>query len=279
MPNLGPRLEQLYDRFHLPQYLGHDPLGTVHRYSDPADQEVAGLIAASFAFGNVTAILRTLDRILEPLGPHPAETIAARQPRDWQHSYRGFVYRWVHAKDLRIYLAWIGEALRRHGSLGNLWQTVDDPADSDVLPAMARWIDALRGTGTVGLQPRRRTAQRAGGSKSELPSGAHLLLTSPAGKSGCKRMNLFLRWVCRPADGVDLGLWPIDPARLIMPVDTHILRVSRTILGITTRPMADLKTAIEITEAFRRIRPDDPCRYDFALTRPGILRLAEEEIG
>ncbi|MCB2153527.1 TIGR02757 family protein [bacterium] len=275
---LHDKLEDLYHRFHRPEFLDRDPLGVAHRYDDPADQEVAALIAASFAFGNVTAILRTLDRILKPLGAHPAKAIADRQPADWRNAYRGFVYRWVHAKDLRVYLAWIGCALREHGSLGNLWRALDEN-EPNVLPTMERWVDALRSTDTGRLQPRRRVLERTGGNHSELPSGAHMLLTSPAGKSGCKRINLFLRWVCRPADGVDLGLWDVSMKRLVMPVDTHILRVSQTVLGITTRPNADLKTALEITDAFARISPDDPCRYDFALTRPGILKLTEEEFG
>lgn len=278
MQNLESRLDDLFARFHRPEFLDRDPLGVVHRYSHPSDQEVVALIAASFAFGNVSAILRALEQILAPLGAHPAKVIAERAPSDWRSCYRGFAYRWVQARDLRIYLSWIGNALREHGTLGGLWSGVDR-GEETILPALGRWIGVLRGSDTGELQPRRRLLKRADGTESPLPSGAHLLLTSPSGKSGCKRMNLFLRWVCRPEDGVDLGLWEVSPARLIMPVDTHILRVSRTILGITTRPVADLKTALEITGAFARLRPDDPCRYDFALTRPGILRLAEEEFG
>ncbi|MBX3730648.1 MAG: TIGR02757 family protein [Candidatus Sumerlaeia bacterium] len=267
-------LEGLHAEFHRPEWLGSDPLGIVRTYDDPADREVVALIAASFAFGNVKAIRSSLNAILEPLGPHPAAMLAERAPADWGRHYRGFLYRWVRAQDLRLYLSWLGEALRRHQSLGNLWAALDQPGEATTVPTLARWIEALTALPTSGLRPRRRQLRRATGECSILPSGAHLLLTSPAGRSGCKRMNLFLRWVCRPDDGIDLGLWPVSPARLVMPVDTHVLQAAR-LLGLTRRTTADLRTALKITDALRAVAPEDPTRYDFALVRPGILGLKQ----
>ena len=95
------------------------------------------------------------------------------------------------------------------------------------------------------------------------------LLPSPAGGSACKRLNLFLRWMVR-RDDVDPGGWDGVPAsKLIVPLDTHMHRIGLA-LGLTGRRQADLRTAAEITAAFRAIAPDDPVRYDFALTRLGI---------
>jgi uncharacterized protein (TIGR02757 family) len=267
-------LEALHAEYHRPQWLDSDPLGIVRTYDEPADREVVALIAASFAFGNVKAIRSALTAILAPLGQHPAAAIADRQPADWSRQYPAFLYRWVRAQDLRLYLCWLGETLRRHQSLGNLWCALDQPAEPTTLPTLARWIEAITDMPTGRLRPRRRQLRRATGECSLLPSGAHLLLTSPAGRSGCKRMNLFLRWVCRPDDGIDLGLWPVSPARLVIPVDTHVLQAAR-LLGLTRRTTADLRTALEITEALRAVAPNDPTRFDFALVRPGILRLRD----
>ncbi len=267
-------LDDLYAEYHDPALLGTDPLGVVHTFDDPADREVVALIAASFAFGNVKAIQGAVDTVLRPLRPHPARALAAREPKDWARLYRGFVYRWVRAEDLRLYLAWIGGALRTHGSLGAMWQSLDEPNESTILPTLQRWIEALTEQKITGLRTRKRTLARRDAPPSPLPSGAHLLLTPPAKKSGCKRMNLFLRWVCRPNDGIDLGLWNVAPSRLIMPVDTHVLAVAE-LLKLTTRKTADLRTAVEITDALRAIAPDDPTRYDFSMTRPGIMRLRE----
>ena len=91
----------------------------------------------------------------------------------------------------------------------------------------------------------------------------------PSAGSACKRLNLYLKWMIRN-DQVDPGCWKkIPPSKLVMPLDTHIFRICSN-LGITKRKSADMKTALEITSFFRSINPEDPIKYDFALTRPGI---------
>lgn len=96
------------------------------------------------------------------------------------------------------------------------------------------------------------------------------LYPSPESGSACKRMNLFLRWMVRPADGLDLGLWKsLSPSRLIIPLDTHISRIAHQ-LGLTKRTSGDWRTAEEITESLRHFDPEDPLRYDFALCHLGI---------
>jgi uncharacterized protein (TIGR02757 family) len=116
---------------------------------------------------------------------------------------------------------------------------------------MARFADALRG---------------------DAPSRAlRHLVSDPRAGSACKRLFLYARWMVRPADGVDLGLWPIAPSALLIPVDTHIHRISRN-LGFTNRRTATWATAEEITSALRELDPDDPVKYDFALCHLGVSR-------
>jgi len=268
-------LESAYKQYHRPEYLHTDPLSVARRYEDRSDREVVALIAASFAFGNVVSINKTLDVILQPLGVHPASALAEWEPSRLARHFRGFVYRWVRAADLRIYLAWIGHALRENGSLGALWESLNDPSEETILPCLSRWVEALTTAECASLSRRKRWLHRARGPPSSLPSGAHLLLTSPDGKSSCKRMCLYLRWVCRPDDGIDLGLWHVAPARLIMPVDTHVMKLA-TRLSLTQRKVADLRTALEITHALRAIVPLDPTRFDFAMARVGMLAGAEQ---
>lgn len=270
-------LDDLYARLHSPAFLGDDPLVLVRRYPDGADREVVALIAASFAFGNVVAMRPAIERVLAPLGEHPATALYLTEPEEWRGRYRGFVYRWVRASDVRVFLAWIGGALRRHGSLGAMWDHYDThfvdaerETNDDIVPTLERWRTALVTTPTGDLGVRSRVLTRASGLRSALPSGAAMLVPDPANRSACKRLLLFLRWVARPDDGIDLGLWKVTPSRLLMPVDTHILQVAHR-LGWTTRPTADLRTAREITDVLRRVCPDDPTRYDYALTRPGIV--------
>ena len=93
---------------------------------------------------------------------------------------------------------------------------------------------------------------------------------SPASGSACKRLCMYLRWMVRPADGIDLGLWKeVSPAKLVIPVDAHIQRISR-FLGFTSRKQADWRMAREITAALRELDSHDPVKYDFSLCHLGI---------
>ncbi len=96
-------------------------------------------------------------------------------------------------------------------------------------------------------------------------------MPDPRAGSACKRLLLYVRWMVRPADGVDLGLWPLDPSLLVIPVDTHIHRIGRN-LGLTERNDASWRTAEEITAALRHLDAADPVRYDFALCHMGVSR-------
>lgn len=263
-------LEALHARWHRPEFLATDPLLFVHRFADPADREVAAFLAAGFAWGNVVAINKSLDRLMEALGDAPAAAAAeaARDPRAFARRLRGVHHRRIHAPDIAYLLALLGAARHAHGSLEALWRTADDPAEPCVIDAIPRFLGALRalpveapqsrGRGVLG-EPLRRGVGLA-------PFGF-----ADGGKaSPFKRMNMLLRWLGRPADGIDLGLWRIDPARLVMPVDVHVLRWARagewTASATPTR-----RAALEITARLRAIAPEDPCRYDFALVREGML--------
>jgi len=228
-----------------------DPVDCVHRYGDPRDQEIAGLVAASLAFGNAVAARRSIDRVLTALGPEPAKTVAAANEAELRRRLRGFVHRIYRGEHLASVLWRTGDLLREHGTLGNAFAGFHRATDGDFREALARFADALRGD----------TSSRS----------LRHLISDPRAGSACKRLVLFARWMVRPADGVDLGLWRIAPSELVMPVDTHIHRISRN-LGLTDRRSASWATAKEITAALRKFDPDDPVKYDFALCHFGISR-------
>ena len=101
------------------------------------------------------------------------------------------------------------------------------------------------------------------------PGLAHLL-PDPALGGACKRWLMFLRWVVRSDDGLDLGLWPEIPAStLLIPIDRHVSAIARA-LGLTARKADDWKTTEDITASLRRFDPDDPVKYDFAIAHLGI---------
>lgn len=228
-----------------------DPVDFVHRYRDPRDQEVVALIAASLAFGNALAARRSIDRALQTLGPRPGAVVVAASRDDLGRRLRGFVHRIYRGEHLALMLWQAGVLIRHHGSLGASFLFFHSKSGGVFRESMALFADALRG-------------------EANTRSMRHLV-SDPRAGSACKRLLLYARWMVRPADGIDLGLWPIPPSELIIPVDTHVHRISRN-LGLTRRRTASWATAEEITAALRRLDPHDPVKYDFALCHLGISR-------
>lgn len=251
-------LKRCLDKLYLTydsEYLNSDPLWFPRQYSNPSDQEVVALISALFAYGNVKQIFRSVRLILDELGPSPADTIRRLTPREIRRRFRGFAHRFNTADDVRRLIAAISHVLRRNGSIQGFFVEAGGSDTRSRISAFSRAILALP-----------HPAGLAGGRY------YRFLFPDPIeGGSACKRLNMFLRWVVR-SDRLDLGLWSCIPAsQLIMPVDTHVGRISRYI-GLTARAGNDWKTAAEITESLARLNPSDPVRYDFAIARLGILR-------
>jgi len=236
-----------------------DPVEHLHRYSDPIDVETAGLVAGALAFGNVTIIRRSIGVALGRLGPRPGRTVLREDFAALSGRLDGFVHRTARGHDLARLLAGAGAVLRSDGSLGRALRRHFDAAGGALRPALAAWVAELR-LG-AGAPPRRR-----GGA-----GHAAELLPDPAAGSACKRLLLYLRWMVRPPDGVDLGLWDLPPAALVVPLDTHVHRIARN-LGLTARRDLSWRTAEEVTNALRRFDPEDPVGYDFALCHLGISK-------
>jgi len=233
-----------------------DPVHFAHRYAQREDQEIVALIAASLAFGNVKALCAKIEDALQRLGPNVAQ-VADDAPRV-HASLQGFRHRLYGGRDLAQLVVGARSMQRAHGFLGASLQK-DLAAGRPFREALGAWVRELR--------------QRGGfadfGKKESV--GADHLLPDPTKGSAVKRLMLFLRWMSRPADGVDLGLWDISPARLVIPLDTHIHKLSRNI-GLTLRKAADFRAAEEITSALARLDPHDPTKYDFSLCHLGMVQ-------
>ncbi len=241
-------LETLREQYHRRTWLGSDPLQFVHRYRDPDDQEIIGLLAASLAYGNVAVIHRSMEEVVRRMVGLPAAWLRGTGEREIRHAVAGFRHRWTDEVALGDLLVGMARAIRSHGSLGSLFRELDQPGD-DYRNTLTAWVKVLRGAAMRG--------------------GRHLL-ADPAANSPCKRLYLYARWMIR-RDEIDPGCWTgLDPARLVIPLDTHIFAFAKA-ARFTRRARPDGRAALEITHQFRLLRPDDPVRYDFALTRPGIL--------
>ncbi len=247
-------------------HVHQDPLGFVHRYSDPLDQEVAGFLAALFAYGRIDLILRNLEGLFRPLTDRPAQWILGTSLADWRAAYRGFRYRFQKEEDLLILLWLVQDLLVRHGSI--------QEAFSRFLPPSGRGGLSLRLSLSAWT---RYLLERAGSAPATLlrsgTAGLRHLLTDPDAGSPCKRWNLYLRWMVRGPDRFDLGIWRcLSSSDLLMPIDTHTARISRW-LGLTNMATPSWKMAEEVTLSLRKLHPEDPVRYDFPLARLGISGL------
>lgn len=249
-------LEGLYAKYNRRELISHDPLQFVYRYSEPGDMEIAAFLASALAYGRVQQIEKSLDRLFGRMGTGPSEFVRNFDGRK-RARLKDFKHRFTTGDDVADLLVLLREVLNRSGSLEACFLHGYDPGDRNVVPALTRFCNSLCET----------YAKRHGG---RIGKGLMYLLASPARHSACKRLNLFLRWMVRD-DDVDTGLWKsIDKAKLVVPVDVHIGRLCK-ILGFYRRKTVSLSTAIEITEGFVCIEPTDPVKYDFALSRIGIV--------
>ncbi len=246
--HLKDALERLYFHFNRRKYVFLDPLEFLYLYEDVKDREIAGIVASSLAFGKVENILKNVWHVLRVLGEKPSEFLLENKPSSIQKALNGFKHRWIEAEGIVALLDGIKLAIEEFGSLNRCFLHCLPENSPHVLIALAPFASALRRGGN-------QVCSR--------------LIPNPELGSACKRLNLFLRWMVRK-DDVDPGGWTgINPSMLIIPLDTHMHKISLR-LGLTKRRQADMRTALEITRAFKQIAPSDPVRYDFALTRLGI---------
>ena len=237
--------EKLYSDYNKRVYVSPDPLQFLYDYDDRRDREVAGLIASSLAYGRVAQIIKSVGRVLGCLGPTPSEYLKSVRVEELERKLSGFVHRFTDSSDMVGFLGCIGDVLNTYGSVENLYLS---HYRGDTWEAMKGFtVDFLKCGGR----------------------GATFLMPDPSKGSACKRLALYLRWMVRE-DEVDPGGWKsVDPSVLLIPLDTHMFSIC-TELGLCSRNAADGRSVIEITDAFKKICPEDPVRYDFALTRFGI---------
>ena len=248
---LRERLDHLAATFDI-STISPDPLELVHRFDDARDQEVAAILAAAFAYGRAETIVTNVGRVLEAMRPSPHAYLSRFDAREAERRFAGFTHRFHKTPELVELLSALAGVIRTHGTIGELFRLCYDARDPDIEQSLARFVAAV-------VTPRSSPALR-------------YLLTSPSGGSACKRMNLFLRWMIRRTPP-DLGLWAfVDPAKLVVPLDTHVHRIA-TFLGLSRRRTADWKTARAVTDQLARFDRADPVRYDFAICRLGILDL------
>jgi len=235
-------LEKLVDRFNRPEFIEGDPISVPHRFSKKQDIEIAGFLAATFAWGQRSTIISKSLYLLELMDNSPYDFIINAADTDY-HRLATFVHRTFNGDDCMFFI----------NSLKNLYSHADSLEESFF----------SGGTGNVaqGIKNFRRAFLASPHMKR---SEKHI--SSPDSFSACKRINMFLRWMVRDdGKGVDFGLWKkIKPSELMCPLDVHVANTGRK-LGLLNRSQNDWHAVVELTTRLKEFCPTDPVKYDFAL--------------
>jgi uncharacterized protein (TIGR02757 family) len=249
---LKSSLDQLLATSDKAKHVAHDPVEFVRKFKgNPHDVEVVGLISSALAFGKVDSIRKKIKEALLVLGESPSQTISTLSREELRSKLKNFQHRWTTGDDLADLLTAAATLREEHGSLGKL-VAKKFTESKNFREALYELSSNLRKIARPKMTQ----------------TFANLIPDVMAG-SACKRLLLYARWMIRKEDGVDLGVWSLPPSVLLMPVDTHVARISNYI-GLTKREEASWKTSEEITATLRKLDPEDPVKYDFALCHLGI---------
>ncbi|OGK98242.1 MAG: TIGR02757 family protein [Candidatus Rokubacteria bacterium RIFCSPHIGHO2_12_FULL_73_22] len=246
-------LERLYREFDYAARIERDAIRFPLRYADPRDRELVALLTACLAYGRVDLFSRALERALAAMGPSPTGFVATFDPRRDGGAFAGFRYRFNRPRDLVAFCVAARDVRARWGTLEKCFVAGDGAGQGPIGPALERFARAFLEADLAEVFPRGRPSR-----------GYRHLFPLPSAGGPCKRLHLYLRWMVR-REPPDFGLWTsLAPARLLIPVDTHVENMSRAI-GLTRRRARTWRMAEEITAALARVDPADPVKFDFAL--------------
>lgn len=251
-------LDSLYDGFNAHHSVS-DPVWFAHRFERADDREVVAFISSALAFGRVQSVINSIEGMLAVMGPSPAAFVRQFDPACDRKVFNHLVHRWTNGADFAA-LTWIlHNMIERSGSIERFFV--------DGLPAGA--VDVGEGVQSFSTRALAIDRKPIYGRSKPRPGVAYFF-SRPSSGGACKRLNLFLRWMVRH-DRVDLGVWStVRPAQLIVPLDTHIIRIGRC-LGLTTYRSPGWRMAVDITASLRRLDPEDPAKFDFSMCHLGMM--------
>jgi uncharacterized protein (TIGR02757 family) len=257
-PALKGALDRLYCDFNVEESVA-DPVWRVRRYARPDDREVAGFIASALAFGRVQSVLNSIDGMLAVMGESPAAFVRAFDAARDRHVFKHLVHRWTNGADFAALVWVIHTMLGRSGSIENFFAAGLAGDAVDVGAALQSFSTRALEIDVTPIYGRRKPKP-----------GVAYFFSRPSSGGACKRLNLFLRWMVR-SDRVDLGVWKkVRPGQLIVPLDTHVIRVGQC-LRLTTLKSPGWRMAADITKGLRAIDPVDPIRFDFSICHLGMM--------
>ena len=241
-------LENRYQLYNSPAFITNDPISIPHSYSLKQDIEISGFFAAILAWGQRPIIIKKCRELMQRMDNAPYDFIRNHQEDDLK-SLLGFKHRTFNDTDL-LYLVYF---LQQHYLQYNSLETAFTAPGLQLHNQETRLIHFYKYVFSFPDAPHRTRKH----------------ISTPAKKSACKRLNMFLRWMVRK-DQVDFGIWnSMKPAELVCPCDVHVIRVASK-LGLLNRTQVDWQMAWELTQHLKLLDPLDPVKYDLALFSLGV---------
>ena len=242
-------LEFKVEQYNNPEFITTDPVQIPHRFSKKEDIEISGFLTSIISWGNRKSILKNAYRLMELLENSPHDFILNHSEEDLEN-LQGFVHRTFNGTDLVYFIKSLRNIYLNHGGLEKIF--TKNAAPESLQPAIHQFKQTF-----FELPHQVRTEKH---------------VSDPLKNSAAKRINMLLRWMVRRDNGqVDFGIWKdLSPAQLSCPLDVHSGNVARK-LGLLTRKQNDAKALIELDNSLRKLDPDDPVKYDFALFGLGVF--------
>ncbi len=241
-------LDLKVEQYNRPGFIKNDPIVIPHQYSKKQDIEISGFFAAVLAWGQRVTIINKCKELFAAMDNAPYDFIINHKESDLKR-FEEFKHRTFNPTDALYFIYFFNDYYSKYESLESAFLMGEsDDMESSLIGFHNMFFNMP-----------------------DAPARTRKHIATPARKSACKRLNMFLRWMVRTDDcGVDFGIWrSIDPSKLICPCDLHVDRVARK-LGLIARKQTDWLTALELTENLRAFDTTDPVKYDFALFGLGI---------
>lgn len=244
-------LDKAVATYNQANFIKDDPIQIPHRFTKLQDVEIMGFWVAMLAWGQRKTIINKSNELIQLMDNAPHQFITQHEEKD-RKKFLNFKHRTFQATDTLYFLEYFQQFYKNNTSLETAFSKHITPKDINVEKALIGFHDDFFALPNAPQRTRKHIA-------------------TPARKSACKRLNMFLRWMVRQDDkGVDLGLWKtIKPSQLLMPLDVHVDRVARQ-LGLLKRKQTDWKTCLELTKNLKKYDAKDPVKYDFALFGLGV---------
>ena len=238
-------------QFNQPEFIKDDPISIPHLFSKKEDIEIMGFWSAVLAWGQRVTIINKCKELIMLMDHAPHDFIMHHQDNDLK-KLLAFKHRTFNSTDTLYFIHFFKQFYTQHQSLEEAFTHQLNPNDRHIENGLNGFFNIFFDSAFA-------------------PERTKKHIASPARKSACKRINMFLRWMVRDdGQGVDFGIWKtIKTSQLICPCDVHVDRVARK-LGLIHRPQTDWLTAVELTENLQQFDANDPVKYDFALFGMGV---------